>query len=210
MAPWHELAKSGVLMPVYFLHEADTGRVKIGSSGNPKQRQDNAETMNSHDLVLLGTLPGGQPEERQVQALFSRYRIKREWYRAEDDVLKAIRLMLVRNGKPQTVADENQRRDGCRYGLRGVLIALRGEEAETWIALGSRWNRNRELEVIVHPGEGLPKRPWSDKLVVSMAEIWADMQSRPADYARFVPAEDCFLLTEWPVTCRCWCPTEDL
>lgn len=187
---------------VYFLHESDTGRLKIGYSGNLKTRMNSAKTDNSHDLVLLGTLPGGRRAERAVQDLFRAYSIKREWFRAEEEVLSAVRRMLVRGGSPQTVEDELNRRDDCRYGLRGVLVAVRGESAEPWVIGGSEWDAYERLRLYIYPGTEIPKKPF-EGMVYTLRELSEWTEINPA---RKIAAEDCFLLSRWPVVCRCWLP----
>jgi hypothetical protein len=68
---------------VYYLRRAD--RVKIGTSGTPKQR---LAALGAGDLLALEL--GGRPLEQQRHREFADLRVGGEWFRAEGAVLEHI------------------------------------------------------------------------------------------------------------------------
>lgn len=78
---------------VYFAEREEV--VKIGTSGNVAERLKALEAggqmlagMTAGPLRLLGTLPGGYPEERALHRRFSHLRVdpKREWFLLNGDL----------------------------------------------------------------------------------------------------------------------------
>lgn len=68
---------------VYFVRFSD--RIKIGWSGNPTARLRNVP----HDEVLA-IVPGTMEDERQMHAMFARFRVNGEWFEAKRDLLQFI------------------------------------------------------------------------------------------------------------------------
>ncbi len=160
---------------IYFVHDEPHGSLKIGCSGNVPSRLSSIQTDNPAALVLLGTLPGDRPEEARLHDLFAAWRGKGEWFRADVELLAAVRLLLSKNGTPQTVAEELERRNNCRFGLRGVKVGIIGAHDEARVVRSSRWGAGEKLLLMLEGDE------------------------RPTEASR------CVLLSEWPVVCRCWC-----
>lgn len=169
---------------VYFLHDQESGKVKIGWSANPLARQIGLQIGNPNELILLGTMPGGAKEEEKLHRLFSSEHKRGEWFHATDKVLETIRRLLVIRGRPRTVQDELDRRKLCRFGLRGVQVAIKDHGLIAFHVLSSRWDFRNNLLLKVIPSE---------------------FEGMPEEVEKDVPADRCFLLSDWPVTCHCWC-----
>ena len=75
---------------VYFLHEPELDRIKIGRSENRKKRLSDLATGNSQELKLLATFPGARPEERELHDRFRKDRIRGEWFRSTPELLALI------------------------------------------------------------------------------------------------------------------------
>src|SRR5262245_56445037 len=91
--------------------------------------------------------------------------------------------------RPRTVADELERRKGCRYGLRGVRIGVRGEPGVVYVCDGSAWDRHGKLRLDLVPAVRWEEHRASGAVVFSAAEL---MEYRPPDYLRRdVPAAKC-------------------
>lgn len=65
---------------VYFLLWRDADLVKIGTSRTPDARVKNIQSKIKAPLELLGTVPGGFPEERHIHKYFHQYRENGEWF----------------------------------------------------------------------------------------------------------------------------------
>src|SRR5262245_37642774 len=113
-----------------------------------------------------------------------------------------------------TVAQELRRRKDCRYGLKGVKVRVKGIRGQVFTGDGRQWDRHGKLVLGLLP-EGAPPDacyPESARkrvretgvLVLSSAELCEMVP--PEGYLRNVPAEDCVLLSEWPIVCGCWLP----
>lgn len=81
--PVHDYATLNRLGFVYFVRFSD--RIKIGWSGNPRGRFKNIP----HDEVLA-IVPGTMEDERQMHAMFARFRVTGEWFQAKRDLLDFI------------------------------------------------------------------------------------------------------------------------
>lgn len=196
-------------MSVYFLQDSLSKDIKIGSGGSPKQRRSDLQTGNPRELILLGTLPGGQLEEKTLHRQFDQYRLKdgggKEWFRYDKDLFRAIQKLLMLNGTPSTVWDEYQRRE-CRYGLRGVEVTVRGFD-ESFFVWSSRWNAQRALVLSLWPeDQQSPQEVWrqpasggSDLVVRCLADYIGT--EYPDGFQKDVPADQCILLSEWPQMC---------
>lgn len=71
---------------VYFIHDAASEAVKIGSAVCPESRLRELQTSNPNELTLLGTREGGQPEEKRLHALFAFSRLRGEWFAMTEQV----------------------------------------------------------------------------------------------------------------------------
>lgn len=194
---------------VYFFHDPASAKVKIGHSAHVDRRLAEVRALNPADVRLLGTLPGGEEAERFCHGLFAEYRHRGEWFDARPDLLRAVRALLVRGGRPCTVEDELNRRDGCRHGLRGVEVAMRGHGLFRYHVHGSAWGASGGLRLVLYPLGTETVYPPEVKarmegaLTVSMADL--ALGKPPAFAQKWAPAGDVYLMAEWPVVCRCWC-----
>lgn len=169
---------------VYFIHDAASQAVKIGYSSDVPSRKSGLQTGNPNPLVILGSLPGGRTDEQRFHELFGDYRKLGEWFRGTEEALATMRELLVLNGSPRTVQEELERRNNCRYGLRGVEVCRAGAGLERWVILHSSWGAADSLLLTVY--------------LKGFDRSWTSVFS----------AEDCYLMAEWPVTCRCWVEAE--
>lgn len=200
---------------IYFAHDEASKAVKIGTTTNLDKRIYSLRTSCPRWLVCLGTVPGGVDEERKLHRLFAPARLRGEWFHADEVLLKTIRIMIVEQGKPRTVQDELDRRSNCRFGLKGVLVALEGSGREPFKILCSSWNRYSKLVLdICDPNDdeivgGLPPAKPGEFRIYSLAVLARLKIQDPISLRRNVPAERCFLLSDWPIVCRCWCERKE-
>lgn len=200
---------------VYFVHDQASRAVKIGYAANERSRKSGLQTGNPNDLVSLGTLPGGRKEESCLHQFFAEHRLpgRKEWFRATEDVLRTIRAMLIRKGKPQTVQDELDRRHNCRHGLRGVRVALLGQGIEPFVVLCAQWNKERKLVLTVCPLSEADKEPGGLQpngrpTIYTGTQLLEMKLDDPPGTQEGVPADQCVLMWDWPITCRCWMENE--
>jgi hypothetical protein len=165
---------------IYFIQDTGNQTIKIGLSNTPTKRLEALQTANANPLVMLGTIPGSREEEDLLHQQFVSYRLQGEWFQGTPEVVAAIKRLLLRSGKPSTVWDECVRRNRCRYGLRGVEVALLGADGLCKV-VSSCWGRDGQLLLRLHPF------------------------NCPGEISEFieVPAEKCVLMSDWPVVC---CP----
>ncbi len=86
---------------IYFLHEPELGRLKIGWSGRDVTTRLRAfQVGNSQDLKLLGVLPGSERDEAALHRRFARFKLpeRREWFEATDGMMAEVRTILEANG----------------------------------------------------------------------------------------------------------------
>ena len=115
---------------VYFARSADGSAVKIGFSRDPVKRMKELNR-NGHP-ILIGTIDGGAEIERGVHNYFASFRMDGEWFRAEDDLLKRVSLMVERG---YVIGEEIAARVGMRYihakidedTYRGLVTAAKAE-----------------------------------------------------------------------------------
>jgi hypothetical protein len=74
---------------VYFIQGSD--RIKIGFSTSPPARLSGLQTGSPDELRLLGSISGTEQDERRLQHSFRHLKIRREWFRAEPDLMAYIR-----------------------------------------------------------------------------------------------------------------------
>jgi hypothetical protein len=103
-----------------------------------------------------------------------------------------------------TVASELERRNGCRYGLRGVKVAVEGHQG-AFIVWSTRWGAGRKLLIAVYPADGpqpvaLHCVDPARHLCTHPLACYADPQYPPGMLFGVAP-ERLTLLGRWPVTC---------
>lgn len=70
---------------VYFIADTTNNIVKIGYSKDVKKRLKQLQTSNGNTLVLLGYMNGDISHEMYCHQLFSRYKLKGEWFSLDSD-----------------------------------------------------------------------------------------------------------------------------
>jgi hypothetical protein len=76
---------------VYFIQEKAGGPIKIGFSGNPLKRLAEIQTGYPRELMLLGTMPGGRREERDLHRRFGRFKTFGEWFQDDPVIVEFIK-----------------------------------------------------------------------------------------------------------------------
>lgn len=81
--------------PVVYLVgiEGDSCAVKVGYADyNVYSRVDSLQTGNPRPLILLGTIPGGKPKERELHEEFEPDNVLNEWFEPTRELLSAFDL----------------------------------------------------------------------------------------------------------------------
>jgi hypothetical protein len=104
--------------PVYVVRAG--GAIKIGVTSNVERRLRTLATGSALPLELLGTLLGGRCLERKLHERFKRFHLRREWFKADDALLSAIRDLLAASPAPRPDAHALAQEGRCRR----VLAAL--------------------------------------------------------------------------------------
>ena len=187
---------------IYFIQNETTRAVKIGKSNDPVERLRAHQVSSGELLTLLGTMEGNGPEEQTLHALFNCHHQRGEWFKGSPELLEHIKLLLVRKGTAATLWDDAKRRDGCRFGLPDLRVAMLGTD-ETFRIYGSHWNEASKLTLILYPSHLERSHPPTrgNGLFVRGSDVvkWSDPMG-PA-LLHDIPAESCVLLDYWPVTC---------
>lgn len=72
-------ANDNAVSYVYFITDGEA--VKIGKANNPKSRLAGLQTSHHKPLRFIATMPGGSELERELHRVFSRFRIRGEWFK---------------------------------------------------------------------------------------------------------------------------------
>jgi hypothetical protein len=99
--------------------------------------------------------------------------------------------------EPQTVQQELDRRDDCRYGLAGVLVEYQGQ---TWRVASCEWNADGNLVIDLLPPDHAEFS--EEPRFMSCAELAA--YRFPECGRQDVPAPECVLVSKWPHVCGCY------
>lgn len=75
---------------VYFIHAQEINAVKIGFSIHPEKRLANMLTSSPCALEILATFDGGPVEEKRLHKMFSKDRIRGEWFTATEKLFSLI------------------------------------------------------------------------------------------------------------------------
>lgn len=86
---------------IYFIQEKGTNAIKIGITTNVLSRLHSLGTSNPYELELLATTNGTEEDEKNLHEKFSKYRLKGEWFKENDELLKLIK-------ETRNLMDENQ------------------------------------------------------------------------------------------------------
>ena len=194
---------------IYFIQDTNSKAVKIGHGNNPLKRLAACQTGTPFPLSMVGTLPGGAAEESLLHDQFEAFHLRGEWFKGEPELLDMIRRMVFANGTPATVWDECRKRGGCRSGLRGVVIGVKGW-TEAFKVYASQWAAGRKLILAIYAASDPdPVHRWvgpprdAGMLTVTAADI-AEGRYRAEYPESFIPeidADQCVLFSEWPIVC---------
>lgn len=91
---------------VYFIQGQCGGAIKVGYSVNPRIRLKELQTGYPDTLLILAIIPGTQHTEATLHRQFDASRLKGEWFRPDDYVVKAIKELkekytTSKEGEPQ-------------------------------------------------------------------------------------------------------------
>lgn len=106
---------------VYFVRAGDF--VKVGITTDLHRRLATLRTSNPHEVELLGVVLGGADRERHVHDALSSFHYRREWFRADPDLLTAV-LGFIAQEAPRIEEDMIER-------TRAVLRAADEEQARS-------------------------------------------------------------------------------
>lgn len=79
-----------MMREVYFLRENGVGAIKIGITGNLKARLRSMRSNTPHEITVLGSAHANERFEGQLQRKFAYVRIRGEWFRPVEELLKYI------------------------------------------------------------------------------------------------------------------------
>jgi Meiotically up-regulated gene 113 len=102
---------------VYFVRAGDA--VKIGRTGNLAARLKALATGSAVVLELLAAVPGGARLEARLHRRWRHLRLRGEWFRADEELLRSIREEA--GGRPP---EQNPRIRADAAQMRRVLAAL--------------------------------------------------------------------------------------
>ena len=77
---------------VYFLQQGETGPIKIGFTTKLKHRFAVIRSSNIY-VSVLGVMPGGRKEERQIHKRFKEHRIEGEWFYPVDEIVQLAKSL---------------------------------------------------------------------------------------------------------------------
>ena len=80
---------------VYFIHAADHGKIKIGTSKNPLKRMADLQAACGPlaTLKLLGSIDGSYAVERLLHERFAAHRVSGEWF--ADEIMDECRELIA-------------------------------------------------------------------------------------------------------------------
>lgn len=73
-------ARGAAVGYVYFIRDADHGRIKVGFSSNPNARLAQLQTGNSSKLEIAGLIVGGMEVETVLHRDFAAFAVRGEWF----------------------------------------------------------------------------------------------------------------------------------
>lgn len=80
---------------VYFIKpKGRKGPIKIGCSNVPTERLLALSTWSPYPLEIIGTVPGGFPDESYLHSCFAEHHSHREWFRPNAQLVAAIEVVL--------------------------------------------------------------------------------------------------------------------
>jgi hypothetical protein len=89
---------------VIYFAQLGTGSIKIGTTEDLDGRMDTLESHYGEPVTLLGTMPGGRKEEREIHERFTHLRFGRtEQFRPSAELLEFIGKPLLVSPNPDAV-----------------------------------------------------------------------------------------------------------
>lgn len=86
------------LYRVYFIREPNSGAVKIGISVKPRMRMAELQCAHAFELELLAYAKGDIAAERALHDEFAADRLKGEWFKGSERLMKRIREFCGEDG----------------------------------------------------------------------------------------------------------------
>lgn len=149
---------------VYFMRSGDA--IKIGFSIQPLKRTDELQIGNPEELELLGTFKGTIRDERSLHDDFSHLEIRREWFRAEQELLEFIEEVsgrfIERDLRPRVTP-------ATMATINNLLKRRRAAGPDT--ALGHRFSNLAEQIRHLEYAEGEQREGLLKNMAVQIADI---------------------------------------
>lgn len=83
---------------VYFI-QIKNGPIKIGLTGNVKNRLKSLSCSLPYDLELLHVMPGDEKLEKKLHKKFCKYHIRGEWFECHDGILNYLKKLQSKNSQ---------------------------------------------------------------------------------------------------------------
>lgn len=125
---------------IYFIHDAERNRVKIGYSEKPPARLRTIQTAHSAGLKLLGSIPGSVSGEKRLQRQYKRLWIRGEWFTATPELMADIKKLIaghlepflelcaVEPGLMELYEEAQGYKEGVRFCANAVWYGYAGHE----------------------------------------------------------------------------------
>lgn len=207
---------------IYFIQARPSRAIKIGyTTKDITGRLSALQTGNHERLTLLAAVPGDLTAEKRLHRKFADLRLRPdgEWFRESFELLAEISRAVADGhaiGHTDTVARKLERRNGCRYGLRGLRM-LNVRNGHQFTCLGTAWGPDRVLMLWHHREPETTRDEYAANAARSLGRdspefitemdgydnlgliclAYVDTKQPPKSY----PADDCMLLEDWPVAC---------
>jgi hypothetical protein len=75
---------------VYFVQEGGSGAIKIGATGNIKNRLDMLRVNSPHEMNLVASVPGDERLEKYLHTRFKDSNVRGEWFRPTSKLFECI------------------------------------------------------------------------------------------------------------------------
>lgn len=161
----HGIETGGVLKLIYFIQGEVTRAIKIGKAVDVAARLQGLQTGSAETLELLGTVPGGRAEEVTLHRTFERFHLRGEWFKGDPDFVRMVKRLVISGGRPVALDAACRNRGGCRNGLPGQVVAIRGVD-EPYVVAFIQWGEPNpdltpRLLVTAYPEDGpAPVKVW--------------------------------------------------
>jgi len=103
-----------------------------------------------------------------------------------------------------TVAEELERRDGCRYGLRGVLVRLNDVEYRIWSTHWLDTGGKYDIGLVLIPRNEFNHYAANLPTTMTGAELVPWKPNYPVGTIETAESAQCILASPWPEVCGCY------